>query len=91
MQTCHRYKQSLLFYWRLLLSEACASESPVVYLFALHKYGLCAHQTGGKKEVKRHFEHIALCTHIPANLQQISTHLFYQSSVARAVYRLLTL
>lgn len=89
MQTCHRYKQSLRCfigdYYYLNTEQVNRQSCTSAQIWTLRT------SNGGKKEVKRHFEHIALRTHIPANLQQISTHLFYQSSVARAVYRLLTL
>ena len=79
-------------------------QSGIVSLSALHKYGLCTDQME-QNQVKTHFDHILIQietheqnthTHTHAhtctqNIQQISTHLFYQSSVAQVVYQLLTL
>lgn len=83
------------------------SVTSVVYLSALNKQGLCTDEMGGKKTKKKTRSKDILnsrslsvsstqiealtystCSH---NLQQISTHLFYQSSVAQVAYRLLTL
>lgn len=53
MQTCHSYKQSLRcfigdYYYlnpEQVIRQSCTS-------LLLHKYGLCAHQTGVKKRSK---------------------------------------
>lgn len=81
-----------MFYSRLLSSKLPASKTSLVYFAALHKYGLWLDPTGAKREaLKKKRLSGRGCAHIPAKLQQSSTHLFDQSWAAPAVYRLLTL